>query len=841
MLAILYLVVAFFAGWVIKRLFRIDTLSLFSKISGGTHKLPPLWTFDIPFSLIVGVTIMTTVHYYTSFLFSLVLPSGINPLLASNIAFIAIFMIFIFLSYDKIIKKFHLPRLSGYFSMSDAFYWKTLWFFGLFSIFLIFYSFFVYRGVLNSGYTVFSDFAPNTAIINSFAKGNNFPTQYPHFSNDGIKYHFMFFYLCGNLEFLGLRIDLAMNIPSILGIITFTMLLGCLGVLITKRKWVFFLAPFMLFFRSSYAIFSYLQELVSKKGSTFTSVLLDILKTNKFIGQTLHDDWGLWNINVYANQRHFLWGFSIMLIILFLFFPSIRTFIFNKKTQLQEISIQTVSNNKTSESAGFAITTGHIDNLLDEHPKIIESKIQDESSTEHSCELEPSIDSKNKPSIVQNFLQYFIDPTLWKIENSRVLILCILLVACLPYWHGSMLISLFCILFALAFFSKNRLSFILLAFSGVASALLQAKFFSGGAQNVANPEFLWGFLATDKSLIGVMNYLFQVLGISFVFLLILPFIQEKFNNRVFLIASISPMVFALCISLTPDVTVNHKYILIGFALLNIFIADAYCTILKFVKDSFHDLRSTTSHLSKRSLSAKRTLSTNEGYSTKEAFVTDPKFSKIATQTRSFSRTPPSSQTLNTHPLLVSQSKTKSMRNFISHLFSNIQLPKKIIQFVFSLIIAILISFSLFATGVPEIIGYINKNVATVKVDLNSPVTKWIEENTDPKDVFLTAPYHMNEFFFSGRKVFYGWAYFSWSAGHDTATRDVIVKKMFRGYDGDLSGFVAMARLQGIRYAIIDTELLSDKWYSVNIDFFKVNFKVAASFPTIRNTTIYQLY
>lgn len=807
MLAILYLIVAFFAGWVIKQLFRIDTLRLFSKISGGTHKLPPLWTFDIPFSLIVGVTVLTTIHYYTSFLFSLVLPSGINPLLASNIAFIPILMIFFFLAYDKIIKKIHLPRLNEYFYRADAFYWKTLWFFGLFSIFLIFYSFFVYKGILNSGYTVFGDFAPHTAIISSFAKGDNFPTQYPHFANDGIQYHFMFFYLCGNLEFLGLRIDLAMNIPSILGIITFTMLLGCLGVLITKRKWVFFFAPFMLFFRSSYAIFSYLQELVAKKGSTFTSVLLDILKTDKFIGQTPRDDWGLWTINVYANQRHFLWGFSVVLIILFLFFPSIRTFIFNKKT---------------SESAGYPLSTDPKDDLstgrIIEHAVEPATGLVNEDGIKYTSE--PSIEYmrelENKPSIVQKFLKYFIDPDLWKIENPRVLILCILLIACLPYWHGSMLISLLCILFSIAFFSKNRLSFILVAGTGVASALLQAKFFSGGAENVANPAFLWGFLATDKSLAGVMSYLFQVLGISFVFLLILPFIQEKFNNRVFLIASISPIIFAICISLTPDVTVNHKYILIGFALLNIFIADAYCTILKFVKDSYKDLKN-------------------------ESLITNMGIPKNMAQPRSFSRTPSTSQTANTHPLLASQSKHKSIRKFLINLFSNIQLPKKFVKFVFSLIIAILISFSLFATGVPELIGYINKNVATVKVDLNSPVTKWIEENTDPKDVFLTAPYHMNEFFFSGRKVFYGWAYFSWSAGHDTATRDIIVKKMFRGYDGDLSGFVAMARLQGIRYAIIDTELLSDKGYSVNSGFFKSNFKVAASFPTIRNTTIYQLY
>ena len=41
-----------------------------------------------------------------------------------------------------------------------------------------------------------------------FFQRNNFPTQYPHYGGQDVKYHFMFQFLVGNLEYLGFRLDL---------------------------------------------------------------------------------------------------------------------------------------------------------------------------------------------------------------------------------------------------------------------------------------------------------------------------------------------------------------------------------------------------------------------------------------------------------------------------------------------------------------------------------------------------------------------------------------------------------------------------------------------------------
>lgn len=721
MFAVIYLASAFLFGWVLLQLLGIDAQTLFQKISGRTSTLIPAWTFVFPFSLIAGTTLLTTFHYYLSLLFSLALPKSINPLLLTNLCMIPLLGAFFYLSWRKVLSKKVLPHWRSYFTAADSFYWSTFWFFSLFSIFLIFYSFFVTKNILHSGYTVFGDFAPHTAIISSFAKGSNFPTQYPHFANDGIKYHFFFFYLCGNLEYLGMRMDLAMNIPSILGILSFTLLLGGLAVLLTKKKWTFFLAPFLLFFRSSYAVFSYLKELSSASGATWKSILKGVLETNKFIGETLHDDWGLWTVNVYANQRHFLWGFSLILIVLFFFLPTIQGSLNTRPAKKGPNSPVTKVPNSPIEM--FPIT---------------------------SCV---------KESFFTRIVQYFTDRNLWKIKNPKTLILCSALIACLPYWHGSMMISLLCILFCMAFFSDNRFSYLITAAAGVLSAVLQARLFSGGAKSVASATFLWGFLAENKSLTGVLSYLFQVLGIAFIFLLILPFLQNRKQNKVFYFACLSPLVFAFCISLTPDVTVNHKYIIIAMGFLNIFIADAFCNIWAYVKESFVITR----------------------------------------------------------------------------------LPKRILMSAFSIFVAVFITFSLCASGVVELIAYVNKNVATVNVDLKSPLTSWIEENTAPDAVFLTAPYHMNAFFFSGRKVYYGWSYFTWSAGHDTASRLILVRKLFSGCGGNLEEFKALAQKEKISYVIIDDELLNNADYNVDVTFFETNFKKVLSLPGVHKTSIYKLY
>src|SRR6266513_3060088 len=65
---------------------------------------------------------------------------------------------------------------------------------------MMFASFSSSDGNLRIANAQYSDFGPNTSIMQSFAVGHNFPTEYPHFSGDRIRYHFLFYFQAGNLE-----------------------------------------------------------------------------------------------------------------------------------------------------------------------------------------------------------------------------------------------------------------------------------------------------------------------------------------------------------------------------------------------------------------------------------------------------------------------------------------------------------------------------------------------------------------------------------------------------------------------------------------------------------------
>ena len=113
------------------------------------------------------------------------------------------------------------------------------------------YTFYIIANKLHVGFTVFSDFTPHLSMIRSFSKGNNFPTSYTCYAGEDIRYHFMFLFLVGNLEFLGMRLDFAFNIPSAMGLISVYLLLYVLAVKISERRSVGFLTGLLFTFRSS--------------------------------------------------------------------------------------------------------------------------------------------------------------------------------------------------------------------------------------------------------------------------------------------------------------------------------------------------------------------------------------------------------------------------------------------------------------------------------------------------------------------------------------------------------------------------------------------------------------
>lgn len=366
----------------------------------------------------------------------------------------------------------------------------------LFLMYIMFYVFYIRDGILYSGFTVYGDYAPHTAMMRSFSMGENFPTQYPHFGGEDVKYHFMFQFLVGNLEFLGLRLDIAYNLVSVFSLLGFLIFLCQMAMRITGSFAAGAWALVLFFFRSGITFFRFLWEHFQEGD------LWKVLSENtEFLGYTTNENWGLWNFNVYLNQRHLAFGLLIAGIVIWVFFD-----------YLEE--------GAAHEEKGFAWIKGRL-----------------------------------------------FTKEAWRCRNLEKALLLGMILGLTSFWNGAAVIGGLLILLGFAAFSDGKLDYGIMAAVTVFFSVLQSRIFVRGS--VMSPAIQWGFLAEDKSLAGVIWYLIQISGFFVVGLAVLVFWLRR-RERAMLVSFLFPLLFAFLVSLTPDINVNHKYIMISWAFLTIF-------------------------------------------------------------------------------------------------------------------------------------------------------------------------------------------------------------------------------------------------------------------------------
>lgn len=378
-------------------------------------------------------------------------------------------------------------------------FWKELIFFSVLFVFLtwiIFYVFYIKDGILYSGFTVFGDYAPHTAMMRSFSLQNNFPTQYPHFGGEDVKYHFMFQFLVGNLEFLGLRLDIAYNLVSVFSLLGFLIFLCQMAMRITGSFAAGAWALVLFFFRSGITFFRFLWEHF-QSGDLWKA----LSENTEFLGYTTNENWGLWNFNVYLNQRHLAFGLLITGIVIWVFFD-----------YLEE--------GAAHEEKGFAWIKGRL-----------------------------------------------FAKEAWQCRNLEKALLLGMILGLTSFWNGAAVIGGLLILLGFAAFSDGKLDYGIMAAVTVFFSVLQSRIFVRGS--VMSPAIQWGFLAEDKSLAGVIWYLIQISGFFVAGLAMLVFWLRR-RERTMLVSFLFPLFFAFLVSLTPDINVNHKYIMISWAFLTVF-------------------------------------------------------------------------------------------------------------------------------------------------------------------------------------------------------------------------------------------------------------------------------
>lgn len=487
----IYLILAVMIGWKI-------TGSILSEQKMKEKGITALWV-RFPAAFGCGILLQSWAVYIAAWVLS-VYKGTKTPLFGANLLVMGIIFVVLAVQFYQKKKK----EKAQLFNFADKMppVRETIFFLILlcFITWIMFYVFHFKNGYLYSGFSVFGDYAPHTAMMRSFSAGNNFPTQYPHFGGEDVKYHFMFQFLSGNLEYLGMRLDIAYNSVSILALWCFFMMLYSISQRITGKFAAGVLSVILVIFRSGTAFFQYVYE------HWQIGDLWQTLKENtSFIGYSANENWGLWNFNVYLNQRHLAFGLILVAMAMWIFWDWLE-----KGCAHEEKGIKWLKDRFFTKEA-------------------------------------------------------------WKCIQPEIGMFVGMILGLCSFWNGAAVIAGLLILMGFTVFSDGKLDYAITAVVTVVFSMLQSRIFVKGS--VVSPAFYFGFLAEEKTLGSVVAYLFEISGFVFLGVIVLVIFLKR-EKRAAAISMLFPTIFAFVMSLTPDVNVNHKYVMISYAFLCVFWADA---------------------------------------------------------------------------------------------------------------------------------------------------------------------------------------------------------------------------------------------------------------------------
>ena len=516
MLATVYLLLTVFMGYIFLNIFTpyiFKPKSLYIHFTRSTRLFPQVFVI-FPASFTTGVVFSGWLLYIPAYL----LRGTHSPMLFGSITAFAV-MLFISVMYLIFKRSFIRDMHKLYIDFMEVIKQNKILapFFCLvflLVIWLMTLTFFVEDGNIHMGLSVFSDFSVHTAIIRSFSYGRNFPTQFPHFPDGTMRYHFMFQFFTGALEYMGLRIDQAFNAMSIISLFNMTLLLYVLAVIVTNKRKAGILTVVFFLFRSSFTGIRYLAD--NWPYESFEH-FINLIKDNmEFIWSTTYQEgWGLWNLNVYANQRHFALGISLILFGIITMLPLMKRMYY--------------------------------------------------------------VYMYRSLTIKECFVQFFLSADAWLPNNYARAAAIGCLFGAAAFFHGSAIIALFSMLAIMGLFSKHRLEFLIIAVITFVMERIEAAFFAPGIE-LAKPEKVLGFILEDKTAWGITIYIIALTGIV-MFLALLGLFTNFKRFKVFFLMFLMPFIITFTISFTPDITVNHKLLMISVAFLSMFAAYAICDIM----------------------------------------------------------------------------------------------------------------------------------------------------------------------------------------------------------------------------------------------------------------------
>lgn len=165
---------------------------------------------------------------------------------------------------------------------------------------------------------IWSDFGATLPLIRSFSFGENWPPEYPIFPGLPIQYHFLFYFVVGKLEQVGVPLHWALNVPSAIGFFGILAMTYAIARNLFNDRRVASLSVIFFLFNGSWAFVQFFQ-----KHPIATTPIANLFSNTEFSAMGPWDGGnvlGVWHLNVFINQRHFTFALGLLMLFIFICF-----------------------------------------------------------------------------------------------------------------------------------------------------------------------------------------------------------------------------------------------------------------------------------------------------------------------------------------------------------------------------------------------------------------------------------------------------------------------------------------------------------------------------------------
>jgi hypothetical protein len=141
-------------------------------------------------------------------------------------------------------------------------------------------------------------------------------------------------------------------------------------------------------------------------------------------------------------------------------------------------------------------------------------------------------------------------------------------------------------------------------------------------------------------------------------------------------------------------------------------------------------------------------------------------------------------------------------------------------------------------GVIDLFPIKNDTAVAWQLD-GDPVFEWVRDETAPGDVFLSDVHVIDPILLAGRRLYYGWPVYAWSAGYDTPGRDSDYRQLLQ--ERSLQDLIRELQENDIDYVAIDDGLRKTTFVEqLNEDLYQDHFEAVFADEDHGNLVIYEV-